>query len=100
MKAFQFDARLFGERTKAQDALTRAGYFWFEHYSAIDVMHDLLGLEVCGISKETDARKILSVLQKAFPLWHYHNIFLRDVGSCDLGWQVSIHQAAEVAADF
>jgi hypothetical protein len=67
--AFRFSPELFELRTAVISELRERGIEWLSHYSAVDVMHDLYGIPVCGIHKEDDASRILDVLRKMFLAW-------------------------------
>lgn len=86
---FAFHPELFEHRTLALEALARNDYVWLEHFSSVDLIHDLFGLEVCGIVEETDADVILAILQEAFPEWPYSDIYYHDYER-DRGWKVLI----------
>jgi hypothetical protein len=86
---FAFHPQLFEHRTLALEELGRHGYIWLEHFSSIDLLHDLFGLEVCGIPEQRDAEVMLSILQDLFPDWphsdlHYYNY------ERDRGWKIII----------
>src|SRR5438552_12616949 len=49
---FAFHPELFEHRTLALEALAAHDLHWFEHFGSVDLLHDLFGLEVCGISKK------------------------------------------------
>lgn len=66
MSDFAFHPELFEHRTLALDALARHDYNWFEHFSSVDLLHDLFGLEVCGIAEKRDAEVIFSILEELF----------------------------------
>ena len=60
-------------------------------YSAIDVMHDVYGIEVLGIRKEEDADAILDVLRNLFPSWKICRTYYKDQGR-DPGFWVTIQR--------
>ena len=67
--AFRFYPELFEHRTHVIEKLETKGFSWFTHYSAVDCLHDVHGLEVCGIHERDDALRIRSVLADMFPDW-------------------------------
>lgn len=69
MDAFRFAPELFEFRNQVQAALSDAGFDWLSHYSAIDPLHDVYGVEVCGIREQEDAVAILQLLTRMFPTW-------------------------------
>jgi hypothetical protein len=50
-------------------ALAEAGFDWLSHYSSVDPLHDVYGIEVCGIREKEDAIQILGLLVGMFPSW-------------------------------
>lgn len=67
--AFRFAPELFETRNKVMQELTDAGFDWLSHYSAVDPLHDVYGIEVCGIHEQQDAVEILKLLMKMLPKW-------------------------------
>ena len=96
---FSFHPELFDDRTTALEALTAKGYDWFVHYSAIDLLHDRYGLEVCGIPEEQDAANILEVLKSTFSEWCHTRVSYQD-GSRDRGWKVEIFRRHKQTGDW
>jgi hypothetical protein len=47
-------------------ALDDAGFQWLSHYSSVDPLHDLYGIEVCGIHEQDDAVAIQELLVASF----------------------------------
>ncbi|MDB6021488.1 MAG: hypothetical protein JWQ04_1345 [Pedosphaera sp.] len=86
---FDFYPELFADRARASEALEEAGYTWFCDYSAIDLLHEEYGLEVCGLQTEQDARAVAEALRDGFPHWHHQNICLHEQER-DPGWAVSL----------
>jgi len=71
------------------EALAANGYEWFTDFSSVDLMHDLFGLEVCGIPEEEDAVVVLAILEEVFPEWPYSDIHYHDYDR-DRGWKALI----------
>ena len=69
MAEFRFCPELFEIRALVQERLTDRGFEWFSHYSAVDLLHDTFGIEVCGIRERDDAVAIQRVLCRMFPDW-------------------------------
>jgi hypothetical protein len=44
-----------------------AGYEWLFHYSSVDPLHDIYGIEVCGIHEQSGALRIRDLLLQMFP---------------------------------
>jgi hypothetical protein len=94
MNPFRFEPILFAHRAKAMDALGEAGFEWFSHFSSLDILHDVFGLEVCGIDNQELALNLRSVLCQIFPTWKYSRLIYRN-GELDPGWKVIIHRDPE-----
>ncbi len=75
----------------ALEVLAAHDLHWFQHFSSIDLLHDVFGLEVCGIAEESDARLSLCVLEKTFPGWPHSDLYYRRSG-CERGWKALIHK--------
>lgn len=69
MDPFRFAPELFHDRNDVITALAEAGFDWLSHYSSVDVLHDVFGIEVCGIHEKDDAVRILDLLIEMFPSW-------------------------------
>jgi hypothetical protein len=69
MDAFRFAPELFEYRNEVIAALGDAGFDWLSHYSSVDPLHDVYGIEVCGICEHEDARQIQNLLIEMFPSW-------------------------------
>jgi hypothetical protein len=94
MNGFRFEPGLFNHRAEALAALAGAGYEWLTEYSAVDLLHDRFGLEVCGIAKKEDALSIIRILQRTFPGWRFAHLDYKD-GDRDRGWRAAIHRDPE-----
>jgi hypothetical protein len=88
---FAFHPELFEHRTRVLDALAGRGFTWLQDFGSVDLLHDLYGLEVCGIPKEPDSATILETLQKLFPDWPHSDVHYHD-RSRDRGWKVLIYK--------
>jgi hypothetical protein len=88
---FAFHPELFEHRTLALEALAAHDLHWFEHFSSVDLLHDLFGLEVCGIIDQRDAELALCVLQETFPEWSHSDVYYRRYGR-ERGWKALIHK--------
>jgi hypothetical protein len=66
---FRFAPELFELRTNVIESLDAQGFAWFSHYSSVDCLHDVYGIEVCGIKEHEDAVSILRILVQMFPDW-------------------------------
>jgi len=83
--SFRFASELFEYRNDVMAQLSDAGFDWLSHYSAIDPLHDVYGIEVCGIRERSDAVEILKLLGKMFPTWSPGCLCYRDHGR-EPGW--------------
>lgn len=70
LNPFRFSPELFEYRNEVLASLSEAGYEWLSHFSSVDPLHDLYGIEVCGIHEQRDAEDILVLLMRMFPDWH------------------------------
>ena len=70
MDAFRFAPELFEHRNDVIAMLNQAGFAWLSHFSAVDPLHDVYGIEVCGICEKDDATQIQQLLIQMFPAWH------------------------------
>src|SRR5262249_22036602 len=50
--------------------LSEAGYELLCDYSSVEAMHDVHGLEVCGVRSSEDALDIVRLLLRCFPGWN------------------------------
>ena len=91
MSKFAFHPELFEHRTKVLEALATQGYRWLEHFGSVDLLHDLYGLEVCGIHKESDSAAIRRILQEIFPDWPHSDVHYHDRAR-DRGWKVLVYK--------
>jgi len=91
MDAFRFSPELFEIRSDVMAALDRAGYQWLSHYSSVDCLHDLYGVEVCGIHEKDDAIAIRELLIEMFPDWISGCLCHKDHGR-EPGWKSKIHR--------
>jgi len=92
MSRFAFPPELFEHRSLAIETLSAHGYEWFTQFSSVDLLHDLFGLEVCGIPEEGDAKRIIEILEEIFPDWSYTDICYGDYER-DRGWQAIIFKS-------
>ena len=91
MDAFRFSPELFQLRCDVMAAFDRKGYQWLSHYSSIDCLHDLYGIEVCGIHEKKDAIAIRKLLTEMFPGWISGCLYYKDYGR-EPGWNAKIHR--------
>ncbi|MDB5344716.1 MAG: mepM [Schlesneria sp.] len=68
--AFAFSPELLQIANDVAGDLAEAGYEAMSDYSSIDAMHDVHGLEVCGIQGASDALEITRILLRHFPGWN------------------------------
>lgn len=98
MDAFRFAPELFECRNEAMEALGAAGYQWLSDYAAVDPLHDVYGIEVCGISQKRDAMAILSILRELFPHWEPGCLQYKAQGR-EPGWKVRVQRDADCQRD-
>jgi len=92
MSGFDFHPDLFEHRNDAMDALAAAGLEWMTDFSSVDVVHDLYGLEVCGIPTREGAQQVQAVLKGVFSDWPHSHVYLKEWGSREAGWKVVMHR--------
>jgi hypothetical protein len=90
MSSFAFYPDLFQVRTDAMEALAAAGLEWMSDFASVDVLHDLYGLEVCGVQTEDHAKQVLGLLQGRFA-WRHGHVILKGWGR-DAGWKAVVHR--------
>ncbi len=95
MEAFQFHPELFDVRNQVMAVLANGGFTWLSDFSSVDLLHDVYGLEVCGIPNQKNAQAIQRLLRKALPSWPCSYIQLKDFGDRDIGWKVVISRDPE-----
>src|SRR5687767_10690529 len=66
---FRFSPELFESRADVIAKLEERGFMWLSQYSSVDCLHDVHGLEVCGIHERKDALAIQKTLTRMFPKW-------------------------------
>ncbi len=89
MDAFRFCPELFETRTDVIGMLSEHNFDWLSHYSSVDPIHDLYGIEVCGIHDEGDAGDILDLLMEMFPAWTPSCMCYKDYGR-EPGWKARV----------
>lgn len=94
MSDFAFHPELFERREQAIEVLARRGFHWLEHFSSVDLLQDLFGLEVCGITEKRDAERILVILEELFPEWMRSGLCYHPYER-DHGWKAIICQRDE-----
>ena len=67
--SFRFSPELFEHRARVMEVLDAQGFAWLSHYSSVDCLHDVYGIEVCGIHDYDDAKSILDILLRIYPDW-------------------------------
>ena len=90
MPPFEFHPELFALRDEARGVLQSVELEWLSDYTAIDVVHDLYGLEVCGIRDEADVPRARRALMKHLQ-WPFSHAYLKDYGR-DPGWKLVVHR--------
>ena len=95
MGSFSFYPELLEYQGEVRTLLSDHGYEWFSDYSAVDCLHDVHGLEVCGVREEQVANSMLVILSRRFKSWPYRRLSLKDYGSRDPGWKAVIHRDAD-----
>jgi hypothetical protein len=99
MPQFDFHGELFEVRSTVIDALADHGYVWLSHYGAVDLQHDIYGMEVTAIHQENDARGIEEVLRHLLPEWRHVRTYYEDHNTREIGWKVMISRLQECFDD-
>lgn len=97
MDHFRFEPELFSFRAEVIELLDSQGYVWLINFTSVDLLHDVFGLEVCGIPEKSDALKIRGLLRKLLKDWPYSRLCYRDE-SRDRGWKVVVFRDPERAS--
>jgi hypothetical protein len=71
--------------------LSTAGYEMMSDFSSVDAMHDVYGIEVCGINDPDVALEITRLLLGRFPGWNAGWLHRPD-GSSSQGWVARIQR--------
>jgi hypothetical protein len=99
MKPFEFHDELFDFRNAVLEALSENGFVWLSDFGAIDLLHDLYGLEVTAIREEADATAIEELLRNMFPDWSYWCTYYEEQLIRELGWKVIISREPQDFTD-
>jgi hypothetical protein len=99
VERFAFHPELFELRNAVLEMLADEGFAWLSDFSSIDLLHDVYGVEVCGIREEADARAIGGLLRKMFPSWPFSRMYLKDGKTREPGWKVIISRDPEDLGD-
>ncbi len=91
MDAFRFCPELFEVRTDVLAVLNDEGFEWLSHFSSVDPLHDVYGIEVCGIREEDDAISIQTLLRNLFPKWPFGGLCYKDYGR-EPGFKAKVHR--------
>ncbi|WP_425395603.1 M23 family metallopeptidase [Aeoliella sp.] len=81
------------------ELLAAAGFDSVSNYSSIDALHDVHGLEVCGISCADDTLEITRLLLRQFPGWNAGWIHAPDDSSSQ-GWVASIQRDRDATDEY
>ena len=95
MDPFEFHADLFEVRTAVLEELAENGFVWLSDFGAVDLQHDVYGVEVTAIRQESDANAIERLLRDRFPSWRQWRTFYEDHNVGELGWKVMISHSRE-----
>ena len=89
--SLRFSPELFEARTDVIAELSNRGFEWLSHYSSVDPIHDVYGIEVSGIRDSEDAAAILDILCEMFPDWKPGRLRYKDYGS-EPGFKAKVHR--------
>jgi hypothetical protein len=99
MEPFAFHPELFELRNDVLEMLADHGFAWLSDFGSVDLLHDVYGLEVCGIRDESDARTIEALLRKRFASWVHSRRYYKDGRTREPGWKVIISRDPEDLGD-
>jgi hypothetical protein len=91
----EFHPELFEVRTRVLETLADNDFIWLSDFGAVDLQHDVYGLEVTAIRSEDLAIGIERLLSRVFPKWRHRRIFFEDQNVGELGWKVMISRFPE-----
>jgi hypothetical protein len=89
---YTFFGKLFQARQELLEFLANNGIVYLTDFGAIDLLHDLYGLEVSGIRDEHFARRILKLTRRAHPFWWHFQIAV----TAESDWKVVVSLRAEL----
>jgi hypothetical protein len=92
---FEFHPELFEIRGAVLERLADHGFVWLSDFGAVDLQHDVYGLEVTAIRTEELAAGIERVVIRMFPRWRHQRTFYEDHNVGELGWKVMISRHPE-----
>jgi murein DD-endopeptidase MepM/ murein hydrolase activator NlpD len=97
--AFAFSAELLTLAENLAMDLASAGYDRMSEYSSIDPMHDVHGLEVCGIRSPEVAMDITRFLLRRFPGWNAGWLHAPEDSSTQQ-WVASVRRDRELTMEY
>ena len=97
--AFAFFPELLDLSKDLVSELSTAGYEMMSDYSSIDAMHDVHGLEVCGIRSPDVALHITRLLLRCFPGWNAGWLHAPDSSSTQ-GWVARIQRDRDEVMEY
>jgi hypothetical protein len=95
MDLFSFHPELFELRERVLETLAARGYAWLSDYSSVDLLHDVYGIEVCGIREQCEVARITQLLRELFPDWHHMHSYYKDSSTREPGWKIVISRDPE-----
>lgn len=94
MELFAFHPELFEVRSRVLEMLGEHGFAWLSDFGSIDLLHDVYGLEVCGIREQSDARAIQTLVQRCCS-WRHSRMYYKDRSTREPGWKVIVSRDPE-----
>jgi hypothetical protein len=79
--------------------LSNAGYEMMSDYSSVDAMHDVYGIEVCGINDPDVALQITRLLLAKFPGWNAGWLHRPDSSSSQ-GWVARVQRDRDQVVEY
>jgi hypothetical protein len=99
MGSFSFHPELFELRTLVLEALADHEFAWLSDFGSVDLMHDIYGIEVCGIIADENVAPITALLCKLFPTWPHLRSYYKESFTREPGWKVQISRDRQEFGD-
>ena len=96
---YSFSSELLALKEELILDLSSAGYELGVDYSSVDILHDVHGLEVCGILNPLEAIQIIRLLIRLFPGWSPGWLHAPDA-ACQQGWVARIQRNRDMAQEY
>jgi hypothetical protein len=99
MRSFRFHPELFELRTLVIETLADHEFAWLSDFGSVDLLHDVYGIEVCGIGAHENVAPITAILRRLFPDWPYLRSYCKEAFAREPGWKIIICRDREERGD-